>query len=71
MFFFGIFVPLFRGDFLWLLLSLFLAVLTIGVSWFVLPFVYNKIYINRLLSQCFVPADENSRFKLQEKGFLV
>lgn len=37
MLFFGFFVPLFRGDFKWTLISLVLSFVTCGLAWFVLP----------------------------------
>ena len=48
MLFFGIFVPLVRGDWKWGLISIVLAPITFGISWLVFPFIYNKLYINDL-----------------------
>lgn len=48
MLFFGIFVPLVRGDWKWGLISIVLASITFGISWLVFPFIYNKLYINDL-----------------------
>lgn len=50
MLFFGIFVPLFRGDFKWFLITLLVAFITGGISWLVFPFFYNKLYLNDLLN---------------------
>jgi hypothetical protein len=47
-FFFGVFVPLFRGDGIGFLIQLALAIFTCGFSWFIVPFTYNSAYINRL-----------------------
>ena len=40
--FFGLFVPLLRGDFKWAAIMLVLAIITCGISWLVMPFIYNK-----------------------------
>ena len=50
MLFFGIFVPLVRGDWKYFFLSLIAAIFTAGVSWLVFPFFYNKLYLNDLLN---------------------
>ena len=47
--FFGLFVPLLRGDFKWAAIMLLSALLTLGISWFVFPFVYNRLYLNDLI----------------------
>lgn len=54
MLFFGVLVPLFRGDLLWFVISLVLAIVTSGVSWLILPFFYNSIYMNGLLNKGYV-----------------
>lgn len=46
--FFGCFVPLIRGDVKWFLISILAAFITLGFSWLVFPFFYNKLYINDL-----------------------
>lgn len=48
MFFFGGFVPLFRGDLKWFIISWVLAIFTASISWWVMPFIYNKKYISDL-----------------------
>lgn len=55
MLFFGLFVPLIRGDLKWTIISLILAFITAGISWLVLPFFYNNVYIE----------------SLQEKGYRI
>lgn len=52
-FFFGFFVPVVRGDWLWFLIQLGLAILTSGLSTFVFMFIYNKIYANGLIDKGF------------------
>ena len=50
MLFFGVFVPLVRGDWKWFLISLVAAIFTGGITWLVFPFFYNKLYLNDLLN---------------------
>jgi hypothetical protein len=50
-FFFGVFVPIFRGDWIGFLIQLALGICTCGFSWFVVPFTYNNAYISRLKKQ--------------------
>ena len=54
MLFFGIFVPLARGDWKWFLISLLAGIVTVGISWLIFPFFYNKIYLNELLEKGYV-----------------
>ena len=50
-FFFGVFVPLSRGDVKWALIMMLVGILSSGLSWFVFPFFYNKVYIDDLISK--------------------
>lgn len=50
MLFFGIFVPLVRGDWKYFLITLIAAIFSWGISWLVFPFFYNKLYLNDLLN---------------------
>lgn len=70
MLFFGIFVPLFRGDLKWTILSLILVIITSGFAWLILPFFYNRMYVKSLLEKGWYPADEISREALLAKGFM-
>ena len=54
MLFFGVFVPLVRGDWKWFLISLLAGIVTVGISWLIFPFFYNKIYLNELLEKGYV-----------------
>ena len=67
--FFGLIVPLVRGDLKWAVI-LFALGSIIGIPTFgigaigvhtIFAFVYNKIYIRNLMERGFVPADETSR----------
>ena len=51
---FRVFVTLIRGDIAYFFIMILLAMLTFGLSWLVMPFIYNGIYIK----------------KLREKGYL-
>ena len=51
MLFFGIFVPLYRGDWKWFLIILVANICTEGWACVVFAFIYNKIYINDLLEK--------------------
>lgn len=68
MIFFGGFVPLFRGDVKWFLLTWIVAVVTFGLAWFIFPFVYNKMYIKDLVEKGYIPADETSTNALNAAG---
>ena len=65
-FFFGAFVPALRGDWKYAGIMLVCAIITSGISTLVFPFVYNKLYIKE-----FLPASDNDRNILVEKGFIV
>ncbi|MGG2067341.1 MULTISPECIES: hypothetical protein [unclassified Bacillus (in: firmicutes)] len=70
-FFFGFFPALFRGDWKWLLIILIASAFTFGFSNLVFCFIYNKLYINDLLSQGYKPADEYSLAALQQKNIMA
>lgn len=70
-FFFGFFVPIFRSDWKFALIQLAAALITCGISNFVFPFIYNKMYINDLLEKGYVAASENDRKLLVFKGFIA
>lgn len=52
-FFFGGFVPLFRGDLKWFFIMWILALISFGISWIVMPFIYNKKYMEGLMMKGF------------------
>ncbi|PIT96984.1 hypothetical protein COT82_00195 [Candidatus Campbellbacteria bacterium CG10_big_fil_rev_8_21_14_0_10_35_52] len=52
-FFFGIFPPLFRGDWKWFIIMILLALFTFGLSHLVFIFIYNKLYIKDLINAGF------------------
>ncbi len=70
MLFFGFFVPAYRGDLRWSVITLFLSLFTGGLAWLVFPFIYNKKYIESLLEKGFKPADERSKKALRRKEII-
>jgi len=69
-FFFGFFPAVFRGDWKWALIIGFTCFITFGFSSFVFCFIYNKLHIQDLLENGYMPADENSRAILVAKGII-
>jgi len=78
-FFFGFFVPLFRGDLKWAAIffvsAVSLSVFTAGIGGFVLSivfaFIYNKLYIRDMLSAGWVASNEESTNTLKSEGILA
>lgn len=60
-FFFGFFVPLFRGDIKWFLIMLLAQMLSFGIASIIFAFFYNKFYIKDLLNKGYTPASEVDR----------
>lgn len=69
--FFGFFVPLFRGDWKWVLIMLVLGLCSFGLANFILCFLYNSFYTKSLLEKGYIPADDFSRNLLKTKGFIL
>ncbi|MBR5914736.1 MAG: hypothetical protein IKZ58_10315 [Selenomonadaceae bacterium] len=77
-FFFGLFVPLIRGDFKWaaivFVIFTVISVVTAGIGSLgvniIFAFLYNKIYIRELMNKGFVPADETSQNWCATNGLL-
>ncbi|MCF1784218.1 DUF2628 domain-containing protein [Lactobacillus mulieris] len=75
MFFFGFWVPLFRGDWKWLIIMLLLDIIgifTLGlvtaIANIAMAFLYNKFYVEDLTKQGFEPQDKASIDILRGKG---
>lgn len=68
---FGVFVPLFRGDLKYALIMFVLAFLTFGISWIVFPFIYNKIYIKKLLEDGYAPYSDADREELEKREIIA
>lgn len=77
-FFFGLFVPLIRGDLKWFLIMLALQSLagffTFGVGAFVVSlifaFKYNELYIKELLEKGYRPVTSEDEQILSSKNYL-
>ncbi|MDR2527312.1 MAG: hypothetical protein LBC92_05565 [Rickettsiales bacterium] len=67
--FFGFCAPLTRGDAKWTLIMFILGFFTFGITSFIFPFIYNKIYIQSLLENGYKP-DEIGRGLLIKNGIL-
>lgn len=70
MFFFGAFVPLFRGDWKWFLIMLIMLIasgFTLGLFIFVFCFLYNGIYIKEKLMNGWEPLDVSDAEILKQK----
>ncbi|MCH4165608.1 MAG: DUF2628 domain-containing protein [Lentilactobacillus diolivorans] len=78
-FFFGFWPALFRGDWLWffvqLAIEVFVGIFTFGIgaaiSSIVFSFIYNKIYINELLSKGYKATDTSDEQILVSHGFIA
>jgi hypothetical protein len=55
--FFGCLPALFRGDMKWFFIQLLIQSLTCGISSIVFAFIYNKIYVKKLLEKGFKVKD--------------
>ena len=70
-FLFGWFVPLFRGELGVGALHFLFTVITLGVFWLVMPFLYNKQYTSRLLTSGFSFSDSEENNELARKKLKV
>ncbi len=66
--FFGVIIPAIRGDWKHFIMMFLLDWITAGIAYFVWPFIYNKMYIRKLLEMGWVPADTASADMLALKG---
>lgn len=69
-FLFGCFPSLFRKDWKFTGIQFALAVFTNGLSWLVMPFIYNKLHIKELINKGFEPINENDAETLILKGII-
>ena len=63
-FFFGFFVPIFRGELSIGVVHLIFSIVTLGVFQLVMPFLYNKQYSIRLLTNSWVLNDSEEKNNL-------
>ena len=67
---FGVFVPLFRGDIKWFIITVILAVITFGLGWLLIPFFYNNRYIVDLIEKGYEPTDELTKKVLEQQNII-
>lgn len=65
--FFGFFPALLRGHWVWAVFMFLLSALTFGLSWIVMPFIYNKIYARFLVNKGFRATGSTSDLATLER----
>ncbi len=70
-FFFGFFVPIFRGAWLLAIICILVSIITVGIAWLVFPFIINKLYIKHLLETGYQPRSQNDVVRLNQIGIVV
>lgn len=72
-FFFGFFVPLIRGDMKNAMILLFLGLFTLGGINIIYAFIYNKIYMQDLISQGYmaVLSEQEAQFMSAKIGMVL
>ena len=70
-FFFGFFVPIFRGDWLLAIICILVSVITAGIAWLVFPFIINKLYVKHLLETGYHPRSQEDVILLNQIGIVV
>lgn len=68
--FFGLIPALTRSDWKWALIEFVLAPVTFGLSWLVMPFLYNKFYIKDLLASGYYPANPDMANQVVAAGIV-
>ena len=63
-FFFGFFVPIFRGEIVVGLLHAILSFITFGLFWLIMSFLYNRQYSERLIASGWQLSDTEERNQL-------
>tara|TARA_B100000795_G_C22669766_1_gene387469 strand:- start:228 stop:524 length:297 start_codon:yes stop_codon:yes gene_type:complete len=67
-FFFGFWPSLFRGDLKWAAIQFIATWITFGISLFVFPFIYNRLYITSLIEAGYkVKNYSGNKALIQEK----
>lgn len=56
--FFSFLVPIFRGDWKWLVIMVIADAITAGIAWIAFPFFYNKKYIEDLIEKGYIPYSQ-------------
>lgn len=68
--FFGFFVPLFRGDWKWVLIMVIVCIITCWAACIPFAFIYNRQYIKGMLEKGWTASDGFSANALESKGFI-
>ena len=68
-FFFGFFVPVFRGEILIGLLHFFLSIISFGIFQLIMPFLYNKQFSIRKLTSGWILNDTEEKTQLARQKF--
>lgn len=68
--FFGFFPAIFRGDWKLASIQILLVFFTRGLTWIIMPCIYNKLYMRYLFKKGFIPNDENHCKYLVAKGIV-
>jgi len=69
--FFGPFPALLRGDWLWAIIICAASFVTAGISWIIMPFIYNRLYIQGLLRKDFkVQNYSGDKRMIEEKAHI-
>lgn len=63
-FFFGFFVPIFRGEIGIGVFHLIFSIVTFGVFQLIMPFLYNKQYSHRMLNSSWILSDSEEKNNL-------
>lgn len=58
--FFGFIPALLRSDLKWAIIQLIIAMLSIGIFWFIFPFFYNGIYYRECQKAGFIEVPEDN-----------
>ncbi|HKK94882.1 MAG TPA: hypothetical protein VJ916_00960 [Anaerovoracaceae bacterium] len=62
---------LFRGDLTGLIIMLILDFLSVGIAWFIWPFIYNRRHINRFLEKDYRPMSSHDRNAVAAKNYII
>lgn len=69
--FLGFLPAILRKDWKWAIIQLCLDHVTFGLSWLIMPFFYNKLYIKDLLKKGFIPYDDEEANHLVYEGIIT
>jgi len=70
LFFFGLWVPIFRGDFRNLFRIWLLSIVTLSIYYWVSCWTYNTRYTKQLLEKGYLPADDTAKNELIRRSII-